>query len=316
MKYRYWLFAAVAMAFVTTSCIHKGGDSVKILRFDQFVFNPESHPESADDFNTPLLNYYPDDPNYADALAAFLDDPFVQHIYHLTDSLYGDLSWLEEELGEAMARARALCPEVDYERFYTIITADLYGVGVFCYEKDMVIDLDNYLAKHVPELQELGLPLYLTRSCGREYLLHDCVAAAARFHIAQPEGIEMTYLDYAVAEGKVLYFAEQVLPSVQDTIRLRYTADQLRWMKDNTTNVWGWLIQNNALFSNDHGKLNNLVDVAPKTNVFGDDSAPRTDEWIGWQIVRQYMKKSGSTISDLFAETDSRKILEESGWRP
>jgi hypothetical protein len=87
-------------------------------------------------------------------------------------------------------------------------------------------------------------------------------------------------------------------------------------MEENLENVWGWLIQNDVLFSTDMAKLRNLLDDAPKTNAFGDGSAPRTNAYIGWQIVKQYMKKSGASLGKLFAETDSRKILETSGWRP
>ena len=68
--------------------------------------------------------------------------------------------------------------------------------------------------------------------------------------------------------------------------------------------------------SKDRVQFQNFCDEAPKTNAFGDDSAPRTTDYIGWQIVRRYMKKSGATMQQLFDETDSQKILSESGWRP
>ena len=57
-----------------------------------------------------------------------------------------------------------------------------------------------------------------------------------------PDG-EITLLDYAIAEGKTLYFLEETMPGVDDTLRLRYTGEQLDWMRENTANVWGWLLQ-------------------------------------------------------------------------
>lgn len=87
-------------------------------------------------------------------------------------------------------------------------------------------------------------------------------------------------------------------------------------MEENLENVWGWLIQNNVLFTTDLSQIRNLIDDAPKTNAFGEGSAPRTGDYIGWQIVKKYIKKTGCSISELFAETDSQKILEQSGWRP
>ncbi|MBR6441822.1 MAG: hypothetical protein IKS44_07240, partial [Bacteroidales bacterium] len=69
-------------------------------------------------------------------------------------------------------------------------------------------------------------------------------------------------------------------------------------------------------YTSDLSVIRNLIDDAPKTNAFGDGSAPRTVSYIGWQIVRAYMKKGGATMQQLFEETDSQKILNQSGWRP
>lgn len=306
---KYLLPAMLAFA----ACGHKA-EPVKILRFEQFLFTRQGN---ASDFQTPLLNYNPDDPAFMAALDDFVNDPMVRRIYAVTDSLYHDLSWLEQELGDAMSRTRDVCPEIDYHYVYTLVTADLgnYPNRVFGNLTDMAISLDNYTIGHVDEMQRFGVPAYIARLCRREYIASDVMATAARSHIALPDG-DPTFLDYAIAEGKTLYFLDQVLPSTPDTIKIRYTREQMDWMRENAENVWGWLIQNKVLFSNDMTQLNNMVDDAPKTNAFGDGSAPRTNAWLGWQIVKQYMKKTGTSMSDLFADTDSRKILETSGWRP
>ena len=309
-----WLcLCIVVLSTFASACGHKA-DPVEIHRFEQFLFARQGN---AADFQTPLLNYNPDDPAFMAALDDFVGDPMVRHIYAVTDSLYHDLSWLEQELGDAMARAKEQCPEITCRNIYTLVTADLgnYPNRVFGNLTDIAISLDNYTLGHVDEMQRFGVPAYISRLCRREYIASDVMAFAARNHIELPDG-DLTFLDYAIAEGKTLYFLDQVLPSTPDTVKLRYSKAQLDWMQENAENVWGWLIQNKVLFSNDMTQLNNLVDDAPKTNAFGDGSAPRTNAWLGWQIVKQYMKKTGTSMSDLFADTDSRKILETSGWRP
>ncbi len=314
---RFFLYLMPAL-LAFAGCGHKA-EPVKIMRFEQFLFaDPDDHSHGTDaDFQTPLLNYHPDDPNFMMALADFRRDEIVNLIYHITDSLYHDLSWLEQALGDAMDKTRELCPEIDYRNFYTLITADMgnYANRVFCNMTDLAISIDCYTLGHSKEMQQFGVPTYITRLCRREYITSDVMATAVRHHILLPDG-DLTFLDHAIAEGKTLYFLDQVLPSTPDTIKLRYSKEQLDWMEENVENVWGWLIQNDVLFSTDMTKLHNLLDDAPKTNAFGDGSAPRTNAYIGWQIVKQYMKKSNATMSQLLAETDSRKILETSGWRP
>lgn len=307
------IFFIIALSLIVTGCGHKA-EPVTIHRFEQLLFANQGN---AADFNSPLINYLPDNPEFMAMVADFVGDPVVHRIYTVTDSLYHDLSWLEQDLGDAMSRAHSICPEIDYHRFYTLVTADFgnYANRVFCYGNDMAIAIDCYTLGEVAEMQIFGMPTYIMNLCRREYITSDCMAAAARSHIELPDD-DLTFLDCAIAEGKVLYFLDQVLPSTPDTIKIRYTADQLAWMEENVENVWGWIIQNNVLYSSDRSHLRNLIDDAPKTNAFGEGSAPRTAAYIGWQIVRRYMKKSGATMEELFKETDSKKILNESGWRP
>lgn len=317
---RFFLILLPVLLFAACG---REAEPVKILRFEQLLF--ETRPEALQEtlvreqpnYDCPVLNLHPENPKYMAMLQGFVTDPMILRIWRSTDSLYHDLSWLEADLGDALAKARQCFPEMEYERFYTLITADFqnYDNRVFCYGKDMVIAIDRYAVGAMADMMYFGMPAYLVNLCRKEYLLSDCMAAAARAHVVLPDG-DPTFLDYAIAEGKVLWFLDQVLPSTPDTIKLRYTDAQLRWMKDNVENVWGWLIQNKVLYSSDLAQLRNLIDDAPKTNAFGEGSAPRTEAYIGWQIVKQYMKKSDATASELFAESDSRKILETSGWRP
>ena len=305
----YLLPAMLAFA----ACGHKA-EPVTIHRFEQFLFAQQG---DAAEFDSPLLNYHPDDPSFMMAVNDFVTDPVVRRVYEITDSLYHDLSWLEQALGDAMDKAHEICPEMDYQSFYTLVTADFgnYSNRVFGDNNSLAISIDCYTLGEAEEMQMFGVPNYITKLCTREHILPDCMATAARNHIVLPDS-DPTFLDHAIAEGKTLYFLDQVLPSTPDTLKIRYTKEQMDWMEENVENVWGWLIQNQVLYSTDLSTTRNLLDDAPKTNAFHDGSAPRTSDYIGWQIVKKYMKKSGATMSELFQETDSRKILEQSGWRP
>ena len=292
---------------------------VKFNRLESVLFETPSDRLSIElmaqrkTFDTPLLNLHPDDPQYMQMLADFVGDSIVRRIFEVTDSMYGDLSDVEKQLGKALAKAEKICPEIHYDRFYTLVTADLddYQNRVFCSENELALSIDHYAVGYFPG----AVPVYIERLCQRQYIVSDCMAAIARAHIAL-SGEEMTLLDYAIAEGKTLYFLKQTMPSVDDTILMRYTGEQMEWMRENTANVWAWLLQNKMLYSKDLSQFHNLIDEAPKTNAFGDGSAPRTPSYIGWQIVRQYMQKSNATMQELFDETDSQKILTTAAWRP
>lgn len=305
--------ATVLLALLFGGCSH--GEEIHFSRLEQVIFNTptadlrDSLVARGDEFATPLLNVNPYDPQYMELLADFAADTSMRLIYHITDSLYHDLSWLERELGRALSRADGM----HYDRFYTLVTGDFddYNRRIFCSDHELAISLDHYAVGAL----KAGVPQYIEQLSRRQYMAADCMAAIARAHIALPDG-DMTLLDYAIAEGKTLFFLEQTMPRTDDTILLRYTSQQLKWMRRNTEQVWSWLIKKQMLYSTDLLQFHNIIDEAPKTNAFGEESAPRTTSYIGWQIVRQYMRRTKCTMKELFENTDSRQILVQSGWRP
>lgn len=298
-------------ALLLASCGGKAKE-VRFERFERLLFAtaPEALADSlsaaAPRYDTPLLNLMPGNADYMAQLRDFVADPYMRGLYRLTDSIYSDLGWLERDLGRALARL----PELDYRRFYTMVTgdADDYDNRVFCDRRTLVVSLDRYADPR-------ALPQYMQRLCTRDELPVDCLTAMVRTYVALPEG-ELTLLDYMVAEGRTLYAVRQGMPKVADTLLLRYTGDQLRWMRHNEERVWSWILQSRLLYSTDVGQFHNLIDEAPQTNAFGQGSAPRTTAWLGLQIVDRYMDRTHTSLAELLAETDSRKILTQSAWRP
>ena len=313
----------IIVTLLTLSGCGGKGEEVKFRRFEQLLFETPADQLATEmkaheaEYRSELLVLYPDDPEFMQMTQEYVADPVMRDIYHITDSLYRDLSDVEHQLGRALGRAYRLCPKMQHvERFYTSVTGDFnYNWRVYGNCSDLCVCLDQYALGAMGKYQWFGTPAYLLRTLKREYIVPDCMYTLAGLYLGRPEG-EQTLLDHAVADGKKLYFLEKTLPGTADTLLLRYTAEQLQWMKDNERNVWGWLIQNKMLYSTDQSAYRNLLGDAPHTNAFGNESAPRTASYIGWQIVRAYMKKSHCTMQELLDEADSRKILITSGWRP
>ena len=307
-------------ALLLAACGNNGsGDKIELTRLDQLLFQtPAAQLQPtlrahAPDYRTQVLNLAPDNPAAMQMLTEFVADPGMRHIFGVTDSLYHDLGWLEHNLGKAYARARKLLPELQYSHFYTLVTGDFddYTKRVFGDRTDLAISLDHYAVGRMGGV----VPVYIERLCRPEYIAADCMGQMAAAYIERPEG-EFTLLDYAIAEGKRLYFIEKTLPHLADTILYRYSPAQLRWAETYVGEVWSFMLREQLLYSHDFSQFHNLIDEAPKTNAFGDGSAPRMPAYIGLAIVRRYMKRTGSSMQDLFANTRSQQILAESGWRP
>lgn len=318
-----WPLLVLCLVLTLAGCQPKG-EEVKFRRFERLLFDTPADQlqqemlNHREEYTTELIVFYPEEPGFMEMTQEFVSDPVMRDIYRITDSLYHDLSDMERDLGRALARAYKLCPEMAHlEHCYTMVTGDFdnYGFRVFSNGYDLCISLDDYALGAMERYSYFGMPQYLVRTLRREYIVPDCMSTLANLNIATLDG-DQTLLDHAIADGKKLYFLEKTMPGIADTIMLRYTGAQLDWMEQNVANVWAWLIQNKMLYSTDRSVYQNYLGEAPHTNAFGNESAPRTVSYIGWQIVRRYMKKSGATMQELFDETDSQKILTESGWRP
>ena len=324
------MVVVVGMAMLA-GCHHQTpAEAVRLHRFDRVLFEtaPEQLPaklrEVRDEYATDLLALHTEDAEFMQMLAGFVSDPTMRDIYGLVDSVLGDMQPQAEQLGDALKRAAELCPTMRYDKVYTYVSGMFdYNMRVGCNSHELIISVDQYVLPYTERYGYFGCPMFLVQQSRPEYMVADCMTAIARERIAIPhedgrtsgQTPVMTLLDYMLAEGKAIYFAQKVLPGTPDSILLRYTADQTEWMKANEEHVWSYLLQNKLLYETDYMRFHNLIDDAPKTNAFRD-SSPRTTDYIGWRIVSQYVKNSGCTIQELFDETDSQKILNQSNYRP
>ncbi|MFM6976843.1 MAG: gliding motility lipoprotein GldB, partial [Sphingobacteriaceae bacterium] len=126
-------------------------------------------------------------------------------------------------------------------------------------------------------------------------------------------------LDKMVYNGKVLYLMDELMPKLDDTVKIGYTAAQAQWCKDYEADIWAYFIDDNLLFETDYLKIQKFLTDAPFTPGVGqgNESAPKLGVWIGWQMVRKYMDKHPEvTLKQLLAQTDAQQLLKESKYKP
>ncbi|MBR6440819.1 MAG: hypothetical protein IKS44_02070 [Bacteroidales bacterium] len=314
------LLVAVLMAAMS-GCERKPSVAVQLHRFEKVLFEtPASQLQgrlasAQGEFSSDLLNVHPDNPQYMEMVKGFVTDPTMREVYRLVDSTFGSMESESQQLGAALARAHELCPQVRYDKVYTYVSGLFdYNMRVGCNSHELIISLDQYILPYTEKFSYFNSPLYLVQQSRREYMVADCMTAIARQQIVLPER-DLTLLDYMVAEGKAIYFAQQTLPGTPDSILLRYTAEQTEWMQRNEEKVWAYFLQNKLLYETDYMRFHNFIDDAPKTNAFRE-SCPRTTDYIGWRIVQRYVKATGATLQELFNEPDAQKILSASNYRP
>ena len=246
----------------------------------------------------------------------FVNDPLIKELYSDCKKKYPDLNELEKQLSGALTCLHHYFPVKMIPRVYTYVSGLAYETPVKYNDTCLAIALDNYFGRNYKYYEQLRLPMFVTQRMEKPHIVTDCIReiAASVVPQVQPGG---TLLDRMIFEGKLLYFIDLMAGNTEDSVKIAYSGEQLKWCLRNEGNIWAYLVENKLLYSTDFRTQTTFFGEGPFTSIFTKKSPARLGYWVGWQIVRNYMMKNKSMkISDFILIQDSQKILQESGYHP
>ena len=255
------------------------------------------------------------DSTYAAGLRRFITDRDMRNAYDSCEKVYPDLSFLENGLTDAFQHFRYYFPEKPLPKVLTGMSG--YNYFLVYVDSTLSISLEMYLGANYSYYTMLAFPHYKTMHMTKDYIVCDAVYGWLE-SIFKPNEDRNDLLAAMVHEGKIMYALDAMLPKVNDTIKIHYTKKQEAWCKENEFNMWAYIIRAKLLYSTDQSAIAKFTDDGPFTSYFNHDLSPsRTGFWLGWKIVRMYMKNNPDiTLPQLMAEKSADKILKESGYKP
>ena len=246
----------------------------------------------------------------------FVSDTQLISLYHHTMDVFPNLENTEASLSDAFSRYAYFFPDKKLPSVYSYVSDMYYELPVVKNDTVMVVALDVYLGGDFPIYSRLGLPYYRVRCMAPDYIPVD-VMKMLYFDELAPVYKQKTLLDRMIDGGKMMVYLDAVLPNTPDSLKICYQQKKLDWAIANEKNIWGFLIENNLLYSTDYATQTKLIQDGPFTTGFSDDSPSRLGIWLGWQIVSDYLlKHPETTLEELFKMIDSQQILKESGYKP
>jgi len=240
-------------------------------------------------------------------------------LFASANKVFNDFSSINENLNFSMKHFYYYFPEVPETKFYSYISnLDFEYPILYTPEQNICFaGIDLYLGPNKPFYQ--SLPAYQAYFRQPAFLVRDCIDAVCKPHIARKVDAA-TLLDDMIYYGKQLYFLEKMLPQKEETIIAQYTPEHLDFCKKNERTIWAYFVENKHLFDTSQDLKRRFTELAPFSKFrmqFDAETPGMIGRWVGWQIVRTYMAENESvTLQQLGQETDSRKILKLSGYRP
>ena len=303
---------------------------VKVRRFDQDLFaldtaNLETGMEQlAQKYPVMLplfaVNIIHDQTNPdetpAEAVGGFLRSAQVRAVYDTVQQVYGDLRWLERDLTQMFKYYQYYFPKKPVPEVVAMVSefaTDAFTAG----DSLCGIGLDMFLGENYPAYfaSPSTEPAYIRRQFQKGYMTVRLAKALAQNIADAPPGERL--LDQMLHNGKMLYIVDCLLPKVPDSLKMGYTREQMEGSIANEQAVWARLLEQNLLYSTDAKKLRKLVSPSPNAPVVFQEAPGEIGNWVGWQIVKTYMKRHPQTTMDeLLNFRDAQKFLEESKYKP
>jgi len=299
------------------------------IRTEQLFFDKDSlqtkqsieafttqHPEIADLYFTKLLQLGNlDNKVYLPSATLFFQNEAIKG---LKDSVNLILPQVEEELAslhEGFRYFKHYFPHKNIPRLFTAITE--FAPAAFTLDTVIAgISLDMYLGPHFVYYPSVGFHQYQIRNFKPEFIPANTLKAVYQSHF--PFDIkETSMLDQMVYNGKILYLLDLTLPHTEDYIKIGYTPEHITWCKNNEGRIWAFLIEKELLYASQSKLFMKYLTEGPTSSGMPQESPGNIGTWVGWQMVRTFMKNNPNfPIEKLIELKDGQQILNRSKYKP
>src|SRR5690606_1956999 len=285
--------------------------NVKMERFDQ-----EFMQVTPENFNV-LQNKYPYllSSNIPDSVwFKKKNDTLFQELYTETERKFSDLSQLQDDLSLLFKHIKYYYPNENPGKVITVLSeVDITNRAIYA-DSISIISLDTYLGKE--HKFYTGFDAYTLGDFEPNRIIVDLAENFALQKITPSQ--DRTFLSQMIFWGKITYLKQMLLPETSDALLMNYTEDQIKWAEANEAQMWKFFVESKYLYDNGIELVGRFIQRAPVAKLYlelDQESPGSVGVYMGWQIVRSYMKNNNVTLQAL-ALKDAKTIFDQSKYKP
>ncbi len=284
--------------------------SIQLERFDKLFF--ESSPKDLAQLKKQFPYFFPpgnDDQVWIEKT----QNPLWRELYTEVQKKHNNFEPIKAELAKVFKHLKYYFPDFKTPKVVTVISEMDYNNKVIYTDSLVIISLEMYLGKNHKFYE---FPNYLKQNFEPNQILPDLVAGFSSKKITPLT--ESTLLHQMVFSGKELYLKDLLLPDYPDEDKIGYTKEQNIWCQENEAYIWRYFLENQLLYSNESKLGNRFINPAPFSKFYleiDNESPGRVGTWIGWQIVRSFMKNNEVSITEML-KMNPKELFEKSKYKP
>lgn len=249
-------------------------------------------------------------------LKEFVTDTFIMRINELVEEAFPNSDAISDKVKGVYQHFKYYYPEVTMPPTFTYVSGINFDNGpVMISPEAVMISLDFYLSNKDLVYDKVGMPRYVSRRCQPASLTKD-LAEAMYYSYVFMDVKAKNVLKEMIDRGKKYYFIEAMDPTLNDSVLLGYSSQQMEWAQDNEGQIWATIVGNNMLYANGFEQYRVLFNDGPFTAAFSENAPARLGDFVGLQIVRAFMSNNDESLQSLLRMTDYQDILQRSQYKP
>jgi len=283
---------------------------IKVERFDKVFF--ETKPEDLAKVKRQYPFFFPAG-NDDSVWLQKMQEPIWREVYEEVQKKYSNFEPVREEFNTLFQHVKYYFPKTNTPKVITVIGEMDYNAKAIYADSLVIVALELYLGK---DHKFYEFPNYLKQNFEEKQIMPDVVSSFTYRNI--PPFPDKNLVSQMIFEGKQLYAKDLLLPDYTDADKIGYTPEQIKWCEENEAYMWRYFVEKEMLYSDDPKLTTRFMAPAPFSKFYleiDNDTPGRVGAWIGWQMVRSYMKNNNVTLPELL-KTNSKEIFEKSKYKP
>ena len=241
------------------------------------------------------------DTAFTNGISLFFQDKYIQRLEKTIAKQFSIKERKEVELRDAFKRLKYHFPKGNLPLRIAYINS-LFTASANSSDYFIAIGLDRYLGANEKVIKELpGNQFYDWIKVGmdKQFLTRDVLLSWLMAHY-----IDETSENYAsemIRWGKLLFITHACLPKLEDNIIVRYSKKDHEWAVNSEASFWQYLVKEELLFLITDEPKQNLLHEGPFSTGLPKESPDRMGQFLGYQMVKQYMDKEDISLEKLIS---------------
>lgn len=243
-----------------------------------------------------------------------MNDSIQQELNEAVASEFPQLEETEEELERLFQRIKYYFPSENIPKVITLTSDVDYRNQVVWADSLLLVALDTYLGMDHPLYA--GVQEYIKKEMRKEQIVVDAAEAFAQTMVPRPAS--RSFLAHMIYYGKILYLKDLLVPFKTDAQKMTYLPEEMEWANANEDQIWRYFVERELLYSSDSDLHTRFLFPAPFSKFYLEldaEAPPRLGQYLGWQIVKQYMEKNDVSVEEMISK-DAETIFKQSKYKP